>query len=50
MFDIVIPKKPKIRVPLLKKKRHNVALDDNNNRCEPLFTLLFEVLIKENEL
>ena len=29
---IIIPKKPKIRVPLLRKKKwHYVALDDNNN-------------------
>ena len=36
-FDIMIPKNPKIRVPLLRKK---VAPDDNynNNKCEPLFT------------
>ena len=33
----IIPKKPKIRVPFLKKKRHKAALDNNNNnnRDEP---------------
>ena len=42
----IIPKKPEIRVPLLRKKKwHKVAPDDNNNnnRDETLFPLISQI-------
>ena len=43
---IIIPKRTKIRVPLLRKKKwHKVALDNNNNNNKDETTVPFQFIV-----